>query len=113
MISDKERREVARKLRAIPHVDCFGHDSINPTDLWRTIGFLRTVDGRIPTEEVRYLADLIDRPTCRNVYDESEMGSCKNGFKCSECKNIVEDYEGYCISGEFYYCPKCGREVVE
>lgn len=62
---------------------------------------------------LRGIADLIDRPTCRNVYDENEMGSCINGFECSECGTMVEDYEGYRVSGEFNYCPKCGREVVE
>lgn len=61
-----------------------------------------------------YLADLIDRPTCRNIYAETEgMGGCENGFKCSECGNTVEDYEGYRISGEFNYCSKCGAEVIE
>lgn len=62
---------------------------------------------------LRGIADLIDRPTCRNVYDENEMGSCINGFECSECGNMVEDYEGYRVSGEFNYCSKCGAEVVE
>ncbi len=60
-----------------------------------------------------YLAHLIDRPTCRNVYDETECGCCENGFKCSKCGEIVEDYEGYRITGTFNYCPKCGREVVD
>ena len=41
------------------------------------------------------------------------MSGCENGFKCSECGNTVEDYEGYRISGEFNYCSKCGAEVVE
>lgn len=41
------------------------------------------------------------------------MGGCENGFKCSECGNTVEDYEGFRISGEFNYCSKCGAEVVE
>lgn len=62
---------------------------------------------------LRGIADLIDRPTCRNVYDENEMGSCINGFECSECGNTVEDCEGYRVNGEFNYCSKCGREVVE
>lgn len=62
----------------------------------------------------RSLANLIDRPTCRNIYAETEeVGGCENGFKCSECGNMVEDYEGYRISGEFNLCPKCGAEVVE
>lgn len=70
----------------------------------------------LPVKEQRCCvaaADLIDRPTCRNVYDENEMGSCINGFECSECGNVVEDYEGYRVNGEFNYCSKCGAEVVE
>lgn len=59
-----------------------------------------------------YLADLIDRPTCRNVYDKTEECACKNGFKCSECGELVEDYEGYRITGTFNCCPMCEREVV-
>lgn len=73
-------------------------------------------DGHTPgqaIERISKLVDLIDRPTCRNVYDENEMGSCINGFECSECGNTVEDCEGYCVNGEFNYCSKCGREVVE
>lgn len=73
-------------------------------------------DGHTPgqaIERISKLVDLIDRPTCRNVYDENEMGSCINGFECSECGNVVEDYEGYRVSGEFNYCSKCRREVVE
>ena len=73
-------------------------------------------DGHTPEqaiERIGKLVDLIDRPTCRNVYDENEMGSCINGFECSECGNVVEDYEGYRVSGEFNYCSKCRREVVE
>lgn len=72
-------------------------------------------DGHTPDqaiERIGKLADLIDRPTCRNVYDESKAGACANGFECSECGNVVEDCEGYRISGEFNYCSKCGARVV-
>lgn len=62
---------------------------------------------------VNYLADLIDRGTCRNVYDGEAMGACDNGFECSVCGNRVEDYEHYAVTGEFNYCSKCGRKVVE
>ena len=102
-MSNEERREVARKLRAIPHVDYFGYDSINPTDLWRTIGFLRTVDGRIPTAEVRYLADLIDRPT-------TSIDANKHGRAfCVNC-----GCDDWCLAdGNARFCPKCGMEIKE
>lgn len=74
-------------------------------------------DGHTPgqaIERIGKLVDLIDRPTCRNIYAETvEVGACENGFECSECGNTVEDYEGYRVRGEFNYCSKCGAEVVE
>lgn len=56
---------------------------------------------------------MVGRQTCRNVYDESKIGACANGFECSECGNVVEDGEGWLVNGIFNYCPECGREVVE
>lgn len=53
------------------------------------------------------------RKTCKNVYDENAYDSCINGFKCSECGDIVEDYEHYQIKGAFNFCPCCGAKVIE
>lgn len=72
-------------------------------------------DGHTPNqaiERIGKLADLIDRPTCRNVYDESKTGACKNGFECSECGGVVEDGEGWLVNGTFNFCPECGAMVV-
>lgn len=104
-ISDERRREVAARMRGIMrrYPNCF-LDNMVAQSVLDVMG-----DGVTIGETV---ADLIDRPTCRNVYDENEMGSCINGFECSECGNMVEDYEGYRVSGEFNYCSKCGAEVV-
>lgn len=110
--SDQERREIAANLResrdfvsSLPKVSL----EQNALDTFeRVLECVHYEGGNL----FDYLADLIDRPTCRNVYDETEMGACENGFKCSECGELVEDYEGYCIKGTFNYCPKCGREVV-
>lgn len=108
-ISDEERREIAKAIR----------DRIwrNERSSWDVVFELSCIDalGRCLSrnkDAALLLADLIDRPTCRNVYDENEMGSCINGFECSECGNTVEDYEGYRVSGEFNYCSKCGAVVV-
>lgn len=116
-ISDEERREVARKLRErtkkpmgksmqrmfTETLGIYAHHIswMNPdkaTNRWDVI--------------VNYLADLIDRQTCRNVYDESKAGACENGFECSECGNVVEDGEGWLVNGTFNYCSECGAEVV-
>lgn len=127
MISNEERREVARKLRERTKeplgksMQRMFSDTLGiytPNNGWgnpekATAHWTEIVNYQV-SQLVNDLADLIDRPTCRNIYAETEgMGGCENGFKCSECGNMVEDYEGYRISGEFNYCSKCGAEVVE
>lgn len=113
MISDQERREVAATMMAI---SCRG---VKDLTLGEVLNSILTGGAPRPTTEMAILArlaDLIDRPTCCNVYDEIydeyEGGRCENGFKCSKCGEIVEDCEGYRVTGTFNYCPKCGREVV-
>lgn len=113
MISDEKRRKIAASLResrefisGLPSVSL----EQNAFDTFECI--LACVDyehGNI----FDYLADLIDRGTCRNVYNENEMGACDNGFECDVCGNRIEDYEHYSVTGEFNYCSKCGRAVVE
>lgn len=115
MISDQERREVAAKLRGLDErIDGVAlmctkleHDAM-------ALMAIRAVVGK--GDIFHLLADLIDRPTCRNVYDEVydeyEGGCCENGFKCSKCGELVEDCEGYRVKGTFNYCPNCGAEVV-
>lgn len=114
MISDEERREIAMSLRTAKQSELW---RLSDGELIDTVADAIGVDGMSRHYEAAMfdrLADLIDRPTCRNIYAETEgMGGCENGFKCSECGNTVEDYEGFRISGEFNYCSKCGAEVVE
>lgn len=118
-ISNEERREVVEIMRAeaqIWHILLPGvylnrrETSMFFQDIMHFVG----INGR-PEPEVIYnrLADLIDRPTCRNVYDESKVGACENGFECSECGNVVEDGEGWLVNGTFNYCSECGAEVQE
>lgn len=122
MISDKERRRIANELREAASAKGKRSGSMERM-LSKLLGiakqdrgvFGQPVDVAATWRDVyRSLANLIDRPTCRNIYAETEkVGGCENGFKCSECGNTVEDYEGYRISGEFNFCSKCGRDVVE
>lgn len=109
-ISNEERRNMASSFRHDA-----GYNKGSLSEWWDRLQFivLGEEDFPHPSEVFEGLADLIDRPTCQNIYDESEDGACENGFECSECGNVVEDYEGFRISGEFNYCSKCGAEVVE
>lgn len=52
--------------------------------------------------------------TCHNVYKETrhEMYQCDNGFECSECGDVVEDFDHYKVTGTFNFCPNCGAKVV-
>lgn len=101
MISDDERRDVARRMREfdvlefkesaiVPFLECLGIGYVN----WRGI--------------LDELADLIDRPTCRmsDIGDDTEQI-----YRCSACG------EEYCMSDvkpyPWRFCPNCGAEVVE
>ena len=107
MSSNEECRAIAKKLRYV------ANDDLGGLSLQKNLAAITKAEDGSWRGVMRRLADLIDRPTCRNVYDECEMHACENGFECSECGEIVEDYEGYRITGTFNYCPKCGREVVD
>ena len=120
MISDKERREVAKRLRGLDAT------ITNRDTLEQAVDkFMKAVCGDIPFSPIRYsvrnlcglagiLSDLIDRPTCRNIGDDYM-------FKCSECG---AEFEPVTVNGNEYgevfytplkplYCSACGAEVVE
>lgn len=102
MISDEQRRKVAAKMREydvaefkesaiVPFLECLGYAYKD----WRGI-----LDG---------LADLIDRPTCKNseyLYDGSF-------FECSKCGERWELTYGGPADNHICFCPRCGAEVVE
>lgn len=96
MISDKERREVAARLRA----DRRQNQESQATFIARMV----TGKDRVTVVDVlrlpETLADLIDRPTCHLVEDE-------HGYTaCSECGCTA-----LCML-DASYCPECGARVV-
>lgn len=108
MISDKERRRAVAELReastgAYRHVDAL--DVIAGS-----VGV--EVDGKfgheVENETYAALADLIDRPTCKNIADPYD-GSF---FECSECGERWELTCGSPADNNLCFCPRCGAEVV-
>ena len=109
MISDEDRIEAARFLRSC---NCDSESYAKCYEISEALFGKKYAicDFNVPCGKI---ADLIDRGECENVYDENEMGACDNGFECSVCGCRVEDEEHYHVSGEWNFCPKCGRKVVE
>lgn len=111
MISDYERRVVAAQMREIQRDDPHGWlDAMVMNAVTDVLG-----DGGKIGETV---ADLIDRPTCRDVADFD----CES-FKCSRCGFRVLSIDGAPDAAklvgtkggvaDFGYCPNCGAIVTE
>ena len=102
MISDKERREIAAKLRGLDeHIDGVPPMCSPQVHNAMALRAIRAVVGK--GDIFHLLADLIDRPTCRKVIP-SEM----EGYVfCSRCGAEIGEY------GVPNYCHNCGAEVVE
>lgn len=115
MISDEERREVAKRLRGLDAT------ITNRDTLEQAVDkFMKAVRGDIPFSPIRYsvrnlcglagiLADIIDRPTC----------SIKRGHQttwgvCSRCGALVNAERAVSTAIEYLptrYCANCGAEV--
>ena len=102
MISSEERREVAERLRVYSRD--FDFSDSDPFWYVSKVAF-GDVDVHTYCSVFARLADLIDRPTCRNIGGEEGTNGEHYDFFCSAC--------GY--AGDFAepnYCPNCGAEVV-
>ena len=107
MIDDDERREIAARLRSI-------------AGKYVTLGVLEIalemditspdVDLDRDAKNIDRLAELIDRPTCRNVHGGRE-------FMCSRCGgqwhllSRADAGEEWAHARTPRYCPECGAEV--
>ena len=106
MATDEERREVVSFLRNNCVLD----------DYAQTLGDIAGYEYPIDTfDAAGYLADLIDRPTCRNTSGYRDV------FLCSECGVKLELIAGtgnghgdvFHVPFQPIYCPNCGAEVVD
>ena len=101
-INDKQRRDVARKLRSLD-------ENIDGVPLMLTkqehdamaLRAIRAVVGK--GDIFHLLADLIDRPTCRKLIPNEMEGL----VFCSNCGAEIGEYS---VPN---YCHNCGAKVVE
>lgn len=105
MITDNERREVARKLRE-PKESLLAYPADELIRLRHETGCARGQDF------YEHLADLIDRPTCTIVCEcdaYSSWGERIEGMRLYElsCGHQAVGFE------KTRYCPECGMEVVK
>ena len=113
MVTNDERREVAQKLRELEVGDF-------PDGRFYDWGEVETALGIVDygswykEADVQRLADLIDRPSCRDIGNSYDM------FVCSECgcELDVDDREGEPTLWNGgtatvpSYCPNCGAKGV-
>lgn len=113
MITDKERREVANKLRERTKHKLANGESMQHM-FSETLGVYRTYDygafGLVKESEtwkniVNLLADLIDRPTT------TRHGKFKTKYgRETPCCEVC----GYSIGDmRWSHCPKCGAAIVD
>lgn len=110
MISDDQRREVARRLRSVTR------EELRYVFLEEILNF--SVGGRCLDDEgdiddgiiLRRLADLIDRPTCRMVECTIDHGSRSWGMRCTACG---KEFEHVKPGFGWRFCPNCGAMVTE
>ncbi len=108
-ISDTERRETARKLREIERQTlCELTDGELIDILVEAVGFNRYTNEDFDEGLLGRIADLIDRPTCKNAADPYD-GSF---FECSKCGERWELTCGNLADNHLCFCPRCGAEVV-
>lgn len=117
MITDKQRREVAERLRRQAYwmnknKDWYDNDDSDQGNrAYRNIA--DSVEegsnfGNHYEETVRKLADLIDRPTCETI----EHGRPHESHVCKSCSRCSYGWFEDIHDKPYSYCPNCGAEVV-
>lgn len=129
MITDKERREVANKLRERTKHKLAKGESMQHM-FSETLCVHRTYDygafGLVKESAtwksiVNLLADLIDRPTCHDLVEHKQdpfipgKRMVDGYFHCSDCGWDGQIWEhigfGDMLAYEAVHCPKCGAII--
>lgn len=134
-MTDKQRREVAARIKALPDdmysrslellndgiLDLRAQDTADYYEIYYALFGAFPADNQHPNdfrELHKRLADLIDRPTTRDVADFDH-----ESFKCARCGHRVLSISGNpdhakLVAPEggvidFSYCPNCGAEFTK
>lgn len=104
MISDDERREVARKMRSFVTDDSVYAD-VDACRVLHSIGLYYKDIDRIYFSgfDVARLADLIDPEHDRTYHPERIGTAYRSAIVCSECKRRLDEVT--------LYCPHCGARL--
>ena len=107
-ISDKERREVAQKLREVERLEWDGNVWCDEWNVLNALGLYNEDDpNSCNPDKVAYLAYLIDRPTCKNLATKPA-----DELLCSECGEHVDIvYMENTNDYHAQFCPTCGTEI--
>lgn len=109
MISNEERREVARKLRSLDeHIEGMPLMCTKQEHNAMALRAIRAVVGK--GDIFHLLADLIDRPTCKLIENDQHRY-----LPCSRCGAFIRWDAVTNLTGVVptRYCPNCGADVVE
>lgn len=113
MISNEERRRIAKRLRDLAKTARENHSLPYLHEVFEIIGFDYDPEDDYAitfSPDVKRLADLIDRPTCH--MDLTEIIETDKGkvrvWECDECGQECEE-----VNGDYEYCPQCGAKVIE
>lgn len=104
MINDSEHREIAARLRESREFISSLPKTTPEKNVFDTFELILACIGYEAGNLFDYLADLIDRPTCRNIGGVGGTNGEYYDFFCSVCgfASGVTDPK---------YCPNCGAEV--
>lgn len=103
MIANDKRREIASRLRYV------ANDELGGMSLQKRLAKELELEDTSWRGVLRGIADLIDRPTCKNVADPYDGGL----FECSKCGEMWELTYGDLAENHLRFCPRCGAEVVK
>ena len=109
-------RELAQELRELVAQYSDDPDGIYDQELLCVLGVgLGSSDDSVDPADVRRLATLIDRPTCRFQSEAAVHGILSMFGICTRCGAIVDPLTTFCSDNRLMpanFCPCCGAEVM-